>query len=158
MPDYKDLLQRTERAKDILIECELQLGRAARWTFGIDFVSPGHWFARKARRSFEQVMVELDVVKRTFVNELPEVEVPSAQAVLGEELAWWIGMRPVESTRAGVQLTSKWKWPVTSPFDIDDPSFTFEQRMLTTKLEVQNLLDAVAALSAKLRTRVLANS
>lgn len=157
MPDYKDLLQRTERAKDLLIECALLLGRAARMTFGLGFISPGHFYARKARRHFANVMSELDEVKRYFASELPEAEVLSGWGVLGEELAWWIGMRPVESTRTGIPLSDKWKWPLTSPFDIDDPTITFEQRMLTTKLEVENLLDAVASLSAKLRARVLAS-
>lgn len=157
MPDYKDLLQRTERAKDLLIECAFLLGRAARLTFGLPFISPGHWYARKARRHFVNVMSELDEVRRHFANELPPAEAPSAWAILGEELGWWIGLRPIESTRMGIRIDDKWKWPITSPFDIDDPSITFEQRMLTTKLEIENLLDAVAALSAKLRARVLAS-
>jgi hypothetical protein len=103
LPDYRDLLQRTERAKDLLIECALLLGRAARLTFGLPFISPGHWYARKARRLFVDVMGELDDAVRHR-----------------------------------------------------RPSITFEQRMLTTKLEIENLLEAVAALSAKLRARVLA--
>ena len=156
LPDYKDLLQRTERAKDRLIECSLLLSRAARWTFGLDFVSPGHWFARKARRQWQSAKDELDEVRRYFEKELPQAEVPSAWSMLGEELAWWIGLRPVESTRAGIQVSEKWKWPLASPFDIDDPSITFEQRMLTTRLEIDHLLDAVATLSAKLRAHVLA--
>ena len=155
MLDYGDLLQRAERAKDLLIECSLQLSRAARLTFGLAFLSPGHWYARKARRLYSDATLELERV-RSFVRDLPEPDVPSATAMLGEELAWWLNLRPAGASRLAIPVSARWEWNVLSPFD--SPSLTFEQRMQTARLEVDNLLDAVATLSAKLRLHVLARA
>jgi hypothetical protein len=56
--------------------------------------------------------------------------------------------------RAGHQLSigARWEWRPLSPFD--DPSLTFENRMETTRLEVNNLLEAVGDLLARLRTKL----
>jgi hypothetical protein len=161
MIDYSDLTTRAERAKDLLLECSVALSRAARWSmpgpfFGLP-IGPGHWFARKARKLYTAAMVDLQYVRDQIAFKVPDVEVPTLLAVLGEEVAWWIGLRPKFGSTAGppsISATARWEWRPLSPFD--DPSLTFENRMETTRLEVNNLLEAVGALLARLRTKLAA--
>jgi hypothetical protein len=157
MIDYTDLMVRAERAKELLLECSVALARAARWSVRGMYelpIAPGHWFARKARKLFSAAMVELEHVREKVSVELPDVEVPTVFAVLGEELAWWLGLRPRFGSTVGDQVSigARWEWRPLSPFD--DPSLTFENRMETTRLEVNNLLEAVAALLSRLRAKL----
>lgn len=152
MPNYSDLMTRTQRAMGLFLDCSLALSKAARWSFRGPFfelpITPGHWFARRARALFASAMAELSHVRSQVTVDLPDVEVPRLTAVLGEELATWLGFRPRLGSTQDSTLAVRWEY---APFAFQDTSLTFEQRMETSRVEVEELVDRTGELLARLR-------